>query len=73
VRTRVRRVLLSSFLAPTTTKKRKQSNLAKLTTHPIQSHHSTPREVKRESPKPKEEAFIYIFCGRASHLDEFYF
>jgi hypothetical protein len=31
------------------------------------------REVKRESPKPREEAFIYMFCGRASHLNEFCF
>jgi hypothetical protein len=26
--------------------------------------------VKRESPKPREEAFICMFCG---HMDEFYF
>jgi hypothetical protein len=31
------------------------------------------RGVKRESPKPREEAFICMFCGRAGHLDEFYF
>jgi hypothetical protein len=31
------------------------------------------RGVKRESPKPREKAFIYIFCGRAGHLDEFCF
>jgi hypothetical protein len=31
------------------------------------------RGVKRESPKPREEAFICIFCGRAGHLDEFCF
>jgi hypothetical protein len=43
VRTRVGRVLPSLFLAPTTTR-RKQSNPPKLTTHPIQRHHSTPRE-----------------------------
>jgi hypothetical protein len=29
---------------PTTTKRRKQSNPQKTTTHPIQSHPSTPRE-----------------------------
>jgi hypothetical protein len=29
------------------------------------------RGVKRESSKPREEVFIYMFCGRASHLDEF--
>jgi hypothetical protein len=31
------------------------------------------REVKRESPKSRDEAFICIFCGRAGHLDEFCF
>jgi hypothetical protein len=31
------------------------------------------RGVKRESPKPREEAFIYMFCGHAGHLDEFCF
>jgi hypothetical protein len=29
--------------------------------------------VKRESPKPREEVFICMFCGRAGHLDEFCF
>jgi hypothetical protein len=31
------------------------------------------RCVKRESPKPREEAFVCMFWGRASHLDEFCF
>jgi hypothetical protein len=31
------------------------------------------REVRKETPKLKEEAFICIFCDRASHLDEFCF
>jgi hypothetical protein len=31
------------------------------------------REVRKETPKPREEAFIYIFCSRAAHLDEFCF
>jgi hypothetical protein len=30
------------------------------------------RKVKRES-SPREEVFIYMFCGRADHLDEFCF
>jgi hypothetical protein len=29
--------------------------------------------VKKETPKPREDAFIWIFCGRAGHLDEFCF
>jgi hypothetical protein len=31
------------------------------------------RGVKRESTKPREEAFVCIFCGRAGHLNEFCF
>jgi hypothetical protein len=31
------------------------------------------REVRKETPKPRDEDFIYIFCGRAGHLDKFYF
>jgi hypothetical protein len=49
VRIRGRRVLLRSFLAPTTTKRRKHSNQQKHTTHSIQSHPSTPREKWREN------------------------
>jgi hypothetical protein len=31
------------------------------------------REVRKEIPKPREEAFVCIFYGRAGHLDEFCF
>jgi hypothetical protein len=31
------------------------------------------REVRKESPKPREEAFVCIFSIRAGHLDEFCF
>jgi hypothetical protein len=31
------------------------------------------REVRKETPKPREEAFICMFCGHAGHLDEFCF
>jgi hypothetical protein len=31
------------------------------------------REVRKEIPKPRDEPFIYIFCDRADHLDEFCF
>jgi hypothetical protein len=31
------------------------------------------REARKETPKPREEAFICLFCGRASHLNEFCF
>jgi hypothetical protein len=29
------------------------------------------REVRKEIPKSREEAFVCIFCGRAGHLGEF--
>jgi hypothetical protein len=31
------------------------------------------REVRKETPKPREEAFICMFCGHAGHLDKFCF
>jgi hypothetical protein len=31
------------------------------------------REVRKEIPKPREEAFVCMFYGRAGHLDEFCF
>jgi hypothetical protein len=69
------RVLLSLFLAPATIKKRKHLNQPKPITYPIQSYPSTnpKRGVKGESPKPREEAFVCMFCGRAGHIDEFCF
>jgi hypothetical protein len=31
------------------------------------------REVRKETPKPREKAFVCTFCGRGGHLDEFCF
>jgi hypothetical protein len=31
------------------------------------------REARKETPSPREEAFVCMFCGRAGHLDEFCF
>jgi hypothetical protein len=31
------------------------------------------REIRKETPKSREEAFVCIFCGHADHLDEFCF
>jgi hypothetical protein len=31
------------------------------------------REVRKETSKPREEAFVYMFCGCVDHLDEFCF
>jgi hypothetical protein len=31
------------------------------------------REARKETPKPREEAFVCMFCDHAGHLDEFCF
>jgi hypothetical protein len=31
------------------------------------------KETRKETRKPREEAFICMFCGRAGHLNEFCF
>jgi hypothetical protein len=31
------------------------------------------KEARKETPKPREEAFVCMFCGHAGHLDEFCF
>jgi hypothetical protein len=31
------------------------------------------REARKVTPKPREKTFVYMFCGRAGHLDEFCF
>jgi hypothetical protein len=31
------------------------------------------REARKQTPKPREEDFVCMFCGRAGHLDEFCF
>jgi hypothetical protein len=31
------------------------------------------RVVRKKTPKPREEVFVCIFCGRVGHLDEFCF
>jgi hypothetical protein len=70
----VRRVLPSSFPAPLTRQEEKtiKSTKAQYPSNPKPSFNPM-REVKRETPKPREESFVCIFCGRAGHLDEFCF
>jgi hypothetical protein len=58
MRIRVRRVLPSSFPAPPTTKRRKQSNPPKLTTHSTQSLPSTQREKCGKKPPSRERKFL---------------
>jgi hypothetical protein len=51
------------------------------TIKPTKSHYSSnpkpsfnpKREVRKETPKSREEAFVCMFYGRAGHLDEFCF
>jgi hypothetical protein len=94
----VTKLLLSLFLAPTTTKKlgvgfercekiapkfvpssnyhKEEEALKPTKTHypsNLKPSFNPKREVRKETPKPREEAFIYMFCGRAGHLDEFCF
>jgi hypothetical protein len=39
----------------------------------LKSSFNPKREARKETPKPREEAFVCMFCGRAGHLDEFCF
>jgi hypothetical protein len=58
-RRKVRRVLLSLLLAPTTIKKRKHSNQPNLITHPIQSHLSTQKEMQGKNPPSRERELLF--------------
>jgi hypothetical protein len=59
VRRKMRRVLLSLFLAPATIKKRKHSNQPKPITHPIQSRHSTQREKQGKKLLSRERKLLF--------------
>jgi hypothetical protein len=39
----------------------------------LNSSFNLKREVSKETPKLREEAFVCMFCGRAGHLDELCF
>jgi hypothetical protein len=56
---KMRRVLLSLFLAPATIKKRKHSNQPKPITHPIQSHPSTQREKQGKKSLSQERKLLF--------------
>jgi hypothetical protein len=70
----VRRVLTNLFLAPPTIKEEAtiKSTKAHYPSNP-KSSFNPKREVRKETPEPREEAFICMFCGRDGHLDEFCF
>jgi hypothetical protein len=61
VRIRVRRVLISLFLAPTTIKKRKHSNQPNPINHPTQSHPSTQREKQGKKPLSRERKLLFTY------------
>jgi hypothetical protein len=54
----------------------KEEETLKLTTHypsnPKPSFNPK-REARKESPKPRDEVFVCMFCDCAGHLDEFCF
>jgi hypothetical protein len=61
---------------PSSTYHKKEETIKSTKTHypsNPKSSFNPKREVKRESPKLREEAFVCMFCGRAGHLDEFCF
>jgi hypothetical protein len=66
-------VLLSLFLALATIKKRKHSNQPNPLPIQYKGILQSKERSKEGNPRPREEAFVCIFCGRASHLDEFCF
>jgi hypothetical protein len=39
----------------------------------LKSSFNSKRKARKETPKPRDEAFMCMFCDRAGHLDEFYF
>jgi hypothetical protein len=52
-----------------------------VTIKPIKAHYpsnpkpsfNSKREVRKETPNPRDEAFVCVFCGHAGHLDKFCF
>jgi hypothetical protein len=73
VRTRVRRA--PKFIPISNYHKEEESLKPTKTHYPSNPKPSfnPKREVRKEIPKPREEGFVCIFCGRAGHLDVFCF
>jgi hypothetical protein len=72
---RVRRVLLIKVV-PSSSYHKEEEALKRTKIHypsnPTPSFNPK-RGVKRETPKPRDDTFICMFCSRAGHLDEFCF
>jgi hypothetical protein len=67
---------ISTKFVPSSTYKDEEETLkAKPIPYPPNSKPSfnPKREARKETPKSREEAFVYMFCGRVGHLDEFCF
>jgi hypothetical protein len=66
----------ASKFVPTSNYHKEEETIKSTKTHylsnPKQSF-KPKREVRKETPKPREEAFVCMFYGRATHLDEFFF
>jgi hypothetical protein len=55
---------------PSSTYHKEEATIKSTKTH----YPSNPkREARKETPKPREEAFVCMFCSRAGHLDKFCF
>jgi hypothetical protein len=60
---------------PSSNNHKEEETLKSTKTHHLsnpKTYFNPNREVRKETPKPREKAFICMFCDRASHLDEFY-
>jgi hypothetical protein len=63
-------------LIPSSTYHKKEATIKSTKTHyPSNPNPSfnPKREVRKETSKPRQEAFVCMFCGRAGHLDGFCF
>jgi hypothetical protein len=66
----------ASKFIPSSTYHKEEATIKSTKTHypsNPKSSFNTKREVKRETPKSREEVFVCMFCGCAGHLDEFCF
>jgi hypothetical protein len=64
-----------NFIPSSTYHKEKETIKSTKTHYPsnLKPSFNPKRDVKKETPKLREEAFVCMFCGRADHLDEFCF
>jgi hypothetical protein len=61
---------------PSSTYHKEEATIKSTKTHypsNAKSSFNPKREVRKETPKLREKAFVCMFCGRDGHLDEFFF